>query len=47
MDSRWRFLHPEITELWGHRKGRKAGNGKPGASEGAVCEANPAHKAKA
>src|SRR5699024_81876 len=36
-----------ISELWGHRKGRGAGNGKTGASEGAVREANPPCKAEA
>ena len=44
MDSRWRFLHPVIRELWGHRKGRRAGNGKTGTSEVAVWEANPPYE---
>ena len=41
MDSRFRFLHPCITELWGHGKGRKAGNGKTGASGIVGRPANP------
>ena len=32
MDSRFRFLHPLISELRGHGKGSGAGDGKPGAS---------------
>ena len=47
MDNRLRFLYRMISELWGHRKGRGAGNGKTGASEGAVREANPPCKAEA
>ena len=41
MDSRFRFLHPLMTELRGHGKGSGAGNGKPGASEVAAMEENP------
>ena len=33
MDSRFRFLHPLLSELRGHGKGSRAGNGKSGASE--------------
>ena len=32
MESRWRFLHYNITELWGHRGKARAGNGETGAS---------------
>ena len=46
MDSRFRFLHHDVSELWGHREGSRAGNGKTGASRGAVYQANPVHKAK-
>ena len=46
MDSRFRFLHHDISELWGHREGSRAGNGKTGASRGAVYQANPVHKAE-
>ena len=42
-----RFQYYIVTELWGRRKKAGAGNGKTGASEGAVREANPPHKAKA
>ena len=41
MDSRFRFLHPLMTELRGHGKGSGAGNGKPGASEVAAMEEKP------
>ena len=47
MDNRLKFLYYLITELWGHREGSRAGNGKTGASEGAVYQANPVHKAEA
>ncbi len=46
MDSRFRFLHHDVSELWGHREGSRAGNGKTGASVGAVWQANPPYKAK-
>ena len=32
MDNRLIFLYYLITELWGRRRIRKAGNGKTGAS---------------
>ena len=41
MDSRSRFLHPCMTELWGHGKEGRAGNGKTGASEGAGGQEKP------
>ena len=41
MDSRFRFLHHDVSELWGHREGSRAGNGKTGASEGGDVKANP------
>ena len=41
MDNRFRFLYHMITELWGHGRRTRAGNGKPGASEGGAKEANP------
>ena len=41
-----RFLYFMISELWGHSHKGKAGNGKTGASTGAVQEAKPLHKAK-
>ena len=43
MDSRFRFLHPCMTELRGHGEGSGAGNGKPGASDVAVRKAKPPH----
>ena len=46
MDNWLRFQYYMITELWGRRKKAGAGNGKTGASRGAVEEANPLHKAK-
>ena len=46
MDNRLKFLYLMITELWGRRKKARAGNGKTGASRGAVEEANPLHKAE-
>ena len=33
MESRWRFLHRDMTELWGRIWEAWAGNGKTGASE--------------
>ena len=36
MDSRWRFLHYGMTELWGRMWKAWAGKGKTGASEGGV-----------
>ena len=47
MDNRLRFLYFMISELWGHRHKALAGNGKTGASAGAVREANPPYKAEA
>ena len=45
MRIRWtaglRFLHPLLSELRGHGKGSRAGNGKPGASEGVAGLENP------
>ncbi len=41
MDSRFKFLHPLLSELRGHGKGSRAGNGKPGASEGVAGLENP------
>ena len=42
-----RFQYHIKTELWGHRREMGARNGKTGASEVAVWEANPPCKAKA
>ena len=44
MDNRLRFLYPAASEMWGHRHKAGAGSGKPGASAGAVREANPPHE---
>jgi len=41
MDSRFRFLHPVYTELWGRGEIARAGEGEPGASAEARREANP------
>ena len=41
-----RFLYYGITELWGRMWKAWAQNGKLRASEVAVREANPPHKAK-
>ena len=41
MDNRLRFLYYGITELWGHRRIGKAGNGKTGASRIGDELANP------
>ena len=45
MRIRWtagkRFLHPLLSELRGHGKGSRAGNGKPGASEVVAGLENP------
>ena len=41
MDSRSRFLHPGISEMWGHGDEAQAGNGEPGASEASAREENP------
>ena len=41
MGSRSRFLHLTRTELWGRRRGTRAGNGKTGPSAAAGREANP------
>ena len=39
MDSRWRFLHRDATELRGRMGEARPGNGKPGASaRGAALE---------
>ena len=32
MDSRWKFLHCSMTEMWGHAREEGAGNEKTGAS---------------
>ena len=47
MESRWRFLHYNITELWGHRGKARAGNEKTGASEVVERQANPFLNTKA
>ena len=36
MDSRWKFLHYGMTELWGRMWKAWAGKGKTGASEAGV-----------
>ena len=45
MRIRWtaglRFLHPLLSELRGHGKGSRTGNGKPGASEVVAGLENP------
>ena len=41
-----KFLYLIITELWGRREKARAGNGKAGASEVSVREANPPYKEK-
>ena len=41
-----RFQYRIKTELWGHRREMGARNGKTGASEVAVWEANPPYKVK-
>ena len=41
MDSRWRFLHPVWSELWGHRSEAGAGNEETGASAAAGQEEKP------
>ena len=46
MDNRLKFLYCIITELWGHRQKAGAGNGKAGASEVGVKEANPLYNPK-
>ena len=47
MDNRLRFLYYFMTELWGRREKTQAGNGKTGASEVPVHQANPVCKGKA
>ena len=47
MDNWLKFQYHIKTELWGHRREMGARNGKTGASEVAVWEANPPCKAKA
>ena len=46
MDNRLIFLYRMVTELWGHGRETWAGNGKAGASEVSVREANPPCKEK-
>ncbi len=41
MESRWRFLHPAQTELWGRGQEAAAGSGKPGANGVGAREGNP------
>ena len=41
-----RFLYYNVSELWGRREKARAGNGKAGASEVSVREANPPYKEK-
>ena len=41
MDSRWRFLHCDVTELWGHVREVGAGNGESGRSGVPAREENP------
>ena len=40
-DNRLKFLYYPVTELWGRRQRAQAGNGKTGASEVGVHQANP------
>ena len=44
MDSRWRFLHHIMTELWGRTEEAQPGNGKTGVSTRSGREANPPSK---
>ena len=46
MDSRWKFLHYKISELWGRRREGKAGNGKTGTSEVGVIKEKPYNNPK-
>ena len=46
MDSRWKFLHCGMTELWGRIWGACAGKGKTGASAAGVREEKPPYKAE-
>ena len=41
MDNRLRFLYCNKTELWGRREKARAGDGRTGASEIPVWQANP------
>ena len=41
MDSRWRFLHCIVTELWGRMWEAWAGKGKTGTSGVGEGKANP------
>ena len=41
MDSRFKIPAPLLSELRGHRRGSRAGNGKPGASEVVAGLENP------
>ncbi len=41
MDNRLKFLYRMQTELWGHRRIVRAGNGKTGTSTKVLAEANP------
>ena len=41
MDSRWRFLHCCMTELWGRMGEAWAGRGKTGASAAGGVKAKP------
>ena len=47
MDNRLKFLYCIQTELWGHRKRARAGNGETGISEVSVVKANPYDNEKA
>ena len=41
MDNRFRFLYSMASEMWGHRREARAGNGETGASAAAAWEENP------
>ena len=47
MESRLRFLHLMQTELWGRRRGTRAGNGKTGPSAAAGQLEKPLSKGMA
>ena len=46
MDNRFRFLHPYLTELWGHGEEVWPGDGIPGASAEGAKEENPFGKSE-
>ena len=43
MDNRLKFLYCHVTELWGRREERRAGNEETGASEVGVRKEKPAY----